>query len=85
MTARACEDIYGHMTKMGTEVLYDDRDERAGTKFADQDLIGCPWQVVVGPRDAAAGQVEVKNRRTGEKQTLPHAQLITFIQSMLNV
>ncbi|MBV9813415.1 MAG: proline--tRNA ligase, partial [Acetobacteraceae bacterium] len=47
--------------------LYDDRDERAGIKFADADLMGHPWQIVVGPRGAAAGTVEVKRRATGER------------------
>jgi len=48
--------------------LYDDRDERAGVKFADADLMGHPWQVVIGPRGAAAGRVELKRRATGERQ-----------------
>jgi prolyl-tRNA synthetase len=52
------------------DALYDDRSERAGPKFADADLMGHPWQVVVGPRGAAAGTVELKRRATGEKQEL---------------
>ncbi len=48
--------------------LYDDRDERAGVKFADADLMGHPWQIVIGPRGAAAGRVELKRRATGERQ-----------------
>ena len=47
--------------------LYDDRDERAGAKFADADLMGHPWQIIVGPRGAAAGTVELKRRATGER------------------
>jgi prolyl-tRNA synthetase len=50
--------------------LLDDTDERAGAKFAAVDLIGLPWQVVVGPRGIGNGVVEVKNRKTGEKQEL---------------
>ncbi len=50
--------------------LYDDRDERAGVKFDDADLMGHPWQIVVGPRGAAAGHVELKRRATGERQEL---------------
>ena len=46
---------------------YDDRAERAGAKFADADLIGYPWQAIVGPRGAAAGKVELKRRATGER------------------
>ncbi len=52
---------------MGTEALYDDRAERAGVKFADADLMGHPWQIVVGPRGAANGRVELKRRATGER------------------
>ena len=48
-------------------VLYDDRDERPGTKFATADLIGSPWQVLVGPKSLAEGKVEVKRRKTGER------------------
>jgi prolyl-tRNA synthetase len=62
--------IYQTLQAKGIDVLYDDRDERAGVKFADMDLIGLPWQITVGPRDAAEGKVEVKFRKTGEKQTL---------------
>ena len=52
---------------MAPDALYDDRDERAGVKFADADLMGHPWQIVVGPRGAAAGTVELKRRATGER------------------
>ena len=52
------------------DVLYDDLDERAGAKFATMDLIGLPWQVIVGPKGIAAGEVEVKRRATGERETL---------------
>ncbi len=68
--AKAGEDIYGKLINAGLDTLYDDRDERAGAKFADMDLIGLPWQVVIGPRGVAAGQVELKNRATGEKTEL---------------
>jgi prolyl-tRNA synthetase len=64
------EDIYAKLGNAGVEVLYDDRDERGGAKFAEMDLIGLPWQLVVGPRGAAKGQVEMKNRKTGEKVEL---------------
>ena len=63
----ACVDLYDKLGNAGLEVLYDDRDERAGAKFADMDLIGLPWQVIVGPRGIKAGLVEIKNRRTGER------------------
>ena len=58
------------MSAAGVEVLYDDRDESPGAKFATMDLIGLPEQVVVGPRGLAAGTVEMKNRRTGQRQDM---------------
>ncbi len=64
----ACATIY---KALGDDVLYDDRDERAGVKFAEMDLIGLPWQVVVGPKGIAAGTVEVKRRGTASKEELP--------------
>ena len=69
-TDKVCGDLYAGLTKAGVDVLYDDRDERPGAKFATLDLIGCPWQIVVGPKGLAEGKVEVKNRRSGEKVTL---------------
>jgi prolyl-tRNA synthetase len=66
-STKMAEDLYAKLQNAGVTVLYDDRDERAGAKFAEMDLIGLPWQIVVGPRGAAKGQVEVKNRKTGEK------------------
>lgn len=66
----ACETLYEHLSNAGVDVLLDDRDERAGVKFADMDLIGLPWQLVAGPRGLANGMVELKNRKTGEKREL---------------
>jgi prolyl-tRNA synthetase len=68
--ARACDDIYAKLRGQGIETLYDDRDESAGAKFADMDLIGLPWQLVVGPRGLKQGVVELKSRRSGERQEL---------------
>ncbi len=59
-----CEQLYA---ALGGNALYDDRADRAGAKFADADLMGHPWQIVVGPRGAAAGKVELKRRATGER------------------
>jgi prolyl-tRNA synthetase len=64
----ACEHLYDSLGSNGVDVLYDDRGERPGVKFADMDLIGLPWQVVIGPRGLKAGVVELKSRKTGEKQ-----------------
>jgi prolyl-tRNA synthetase len=68
--ARICDEIYRKLQARGIEVLYDDRDERPGAKFADMDLIGLPWQLVVGPRGIASGTAELKRRATGERQEL---------------
>jgi prolyl-tRNA synthetase len=66
----AADDIYGRLTTAGVEVLYDDRDERGGVKLGSMDLIGLPWQLIIGPRGLAQGVVELKNRRSGEREEL---------------
>ena len=66
---RVCEQLYAAHQAAGLDVLYDDTDQRAGGKFATADLIGVPWQVIVGPRGVAAGEIEVKRRSTGERDT----------------
>ncbi|MFC5068812.1 proline--tRNA ligase [Flaviflagellibacter deserti] len=66
----ACEDLYAKLNAAGKDVLYDDTDERPGSKFATMDLIGLPWQLVVGPKGLASGTVELKRRATGERETL---------------
>ncbi|HTQ71382.1 MAG TPA: proline--tRNA ligase [Acidocella sp.] len=63
-----CEQLYA---ALGADALYDDREERAGQKFAEADLMGHPWQMIVGPRGAANGMVELKRRATGERFELP--------------
>jgi prolyl-tRNA synthetase len=65
---KQCEDFYAKLRTQKVDVLYDDRDERAGVKFAEMELIGLPWQLVVGPRGLGNGMVEVRNRRTGEHE-----------------
>jgi prolyl-tRNA synthetase len=62
-----CEELYAKLNDAGVEVLYDERDERAGVKFAEMDLIGLPWQIAVGPRGVKAGTVEIK-QRDGERE-----------------
>ena len=66
----AADDIYAKLTAAGVETLYDDRDERGGVKLGSMDLIGLPWQLIIGPRGLAAGTVELKNRRSGIKEEL---------------
>ena len=64
------EQAYRALTDMGKEPLLDDRDDRPGAKFASLDLVGIPWQLIVGPKGVAEGVVEIKRRSTGERQTL---------------
>ncbi len=68
--SRLCEETYVKLRNAGVEVLYDDRDESAGAKFANMDLIGLPWQLVIGPRGLKAGTVELKNRASGDRDEL---------------
>ena len=69
-SVEAAEELYGNLTLAGVEAAYDDRDERGGAKLATMDLIGLPWQLVVGPRGIASGTVELKRRSTGEREEL---------------
>ncbi len=64
-------DLYAKLQAAGCDPIYDDRDVRAGAKFADMDLIGIPWQLVVGPRGVKNGVVEFKNRASGEREEIP--------------
>ena len=75
-TDAACERLYGALTGAGVDVLYDDTDARPGEKFAKLDLIGLPWQVIVGPKGLADGMVELKARRTGERMSLPLGDVV---------
>jgi prolyl-tRNA synthetase len=69
-TDAACEKLYAGLQAKGVEVLYHDLDERPGSKFATADLIGIPWQLLVGPKGLAAGQVELKRRSDGTRELL---------------
>jgi prolyl-tRNA synthetase len=69
-TDAACNDLYAQLKAAGKDVLYDDTPERPGAKFATMDLIGLPWQIVVGPRGLEKGLIEIKNRATGVKEEL---------------
>ena len=76
-TDALCEKIY---TGFGSDALYDDREERAGAKFAEADLLGHPWQIIIGPRGAANGMVELKRRATGERFELPAAEALAKVR-----
>ena len=77
----ACDALYAGLASRGLEALYDDRDERAGGKFATMDLIGLPWRITVGPRGLAKGVVELTSRRTNESEELtPEAAIDRLAQ-----
>ncbi len=76
-TDALCETIYA---SFGNDALYDDREERAGAKFAEADLLGHPWQIIIGPRGAANGMVELKRRATGERFELPVAEALAKVR-----
>ena len=77
--AAAADDLYAKLTAAGVETLYDDRDERGGGKFATMDLIGLPWQIVVGPKGLERDVVELKRRATGEKIELSADEAVAKI------
>jgi len=70
-TDAACDALYGGLRALGLDPLYDDRQERAGGKFATMDLIGLPWRITVGPRGLKNGVVELTSRRTGHSEEMP--------------
>ncbi len=79
----ASEEIYLKLEKLGLEVLFDDRDERPGVKFKDNDLIGIPLRIVVGSKGLAEGKVELKIRASGEVLSLPIEEAIATVQQMV--
>jgi prolyl-tRNA synthetase len=74
-TDAACERLYRALSAEGIDVLYDDLDQRPGAKFATADLIGIPWQVLVGPKGLAEGKVEVKKRADGSRELMTEADV----------
>jgi prolyl-tRNA synthetase len=78
-TDAACEQLYRDLSAKGIEVLYHDLDERPGAKFATADLIGIPYQVLIGPRGLAEGKVEVKKRADGSRENLNPAAALDLL------
>jgi prolyl-tRNA synthetase len=78
-TDAACDKLYAELQARQVDVLYDDTDERPGSKFATADLIGLPWQIIVGPKGLAAGTVELKRRADGSRETLPLDAVLTRV------
>ncbi len=77
----ACDDLYQKLSAAGVETLYDDRDMGAGGKFADMDLSGLPWQLIVGPRGLKDGLVELKNRRSGARQEIAPGDVVSRLET----
>ena len=75
-TDQACERLYAALAAKGVDVLYHDLDERPGSKFATADLIGIPWQILVGPRGLAEGKVELKRRSDGSRELMSPADAL---------
>jgi prolyl-tRNA synthetase len=76
-----CDGLYARLQAAGIDVIYDDRNERPGAKFADMDLIGIPWQLTIGPRGLKAGTAELKRRATGEKLELPLEEALAKVMA----
>ncbi len=83
-TDAACDDLYGKLAAAGVEVLYDDTPERAGAKFATMDVVGLPLQVIVGPKGLKNGQLEVKDRATGERQSLSPDEALSMLSKTVS-
>lgn len=82
-TVSKANEVYESLIQAGAEVLYDDRpDVRPGEKFADSDLLGLPWRLVLSTKSLAAGGVEVKNRTTGETVIIPLAELLAWSKTV---
>lgn len=77
-------ELYGLLSDMGIDVLFDDTNERSGVKFSVFDLIGLPYQVIIGPRLAVDNKIEIKDRRTSERFTLNKDEAYNFIRELLN-
>ncbi len=75
----ACDRLYRALGAKGRDVLYDDTDDRAGSKFSTMDLIGLPWQVIIGPRGLKEGIAEVKNRKTGVRENVPLDNVVAYV------
>jgi len=81
-TDAACADLYKALVARGLDPLYDDRDERAGAKFATMDLIGLPWRITVGPSGLAAGKVELTSRRTGVSEEMTADEAVARVAAV---
>ena len=81
---RAAEHLYQDLQARGIEVLYDDRDERPGSKFKDADLIGIPFRMTVGKTFEKEGKIEIRTRRDGQTDTVAFESAAEVIANMIN-
>jgi prolyl-tRNA synthetase len=81
---RAAESLYADLRSAGIQVIYDDRVERPGVKFADAELIGIPFRVTVGPRGVEAGTVELTPRSTMETEEVALADCVAILSTRLS-
>jgi len=79
-TRAKAEELYNDLQAAGISVLFDDRDERAGVKFNDADLIGCPIRVTVGEKNLKEGMVEIKERKGNENQSVKIEDIVPFLK-----
>jgi len=79
----ACDTLYARLQEAGIETLLDDRSDRLGVKLKDADLMGIPMQIIIGPKNLSAGQVEIKVRKTNESNLHPYPQVIEDIPNIL--
>ena len=80
---KACQSLYEDLKTVGVDPILDDRDERPGAKLAAIDLIGIPWQIIVGPRGMENGLVEVKRRKSGETLEVSLPEALELVTSLL--
>ncbi len=83
-TVEVAEELYKDLSEAGIEVLMDDRDERAGVKFKDADLIGIPLRVTLGEKNLKKGWVEIKKRKTGEISLVKKEETLSKIKEMID-
>ncbi len=81
---QTCEEVYEYLQSLGYEVLFDDRDETAGVKFNDADLIGIPFQIIVGEKNARNNKVELKYRESGKRELLSLDEIRSFFKNLLS-
>ena len=81
---QAADKLYQELQQAGVEVLYDDRDERPGSKFNDADLLGIPFRLTVGKTFAKEGQIELRERRSGDTESLPLTEIVAAVQARIH-